>query len=63
MELKTKIQNIFCSLNENLTTFLYTLSLTAAKRKQSVYISRMLLKKNLGFSIWIYVFGFSRCNG
>ena len=23
----------------------------------------MLLKNNLGFSIWIYVFGFSRCNG
>ena len=23
----------------------------------------MLLKKNLGFSIWIYVFGFSWCNG
>ena len=23
----------------------------------------MLSKNNLGFSIWIYVFGFSRCNG
>ena len=23
----------------------------------------MLLKNNLGFSIWIYVFGFSQCNG
>ena len=23
----------------------------------------LLKKKNLGFSIWIYVFGFSRCNG
>ena len=23
----------------------------------------MLLKNNSGFSIWIYVFGFSRCNG
>ena len=53
MELKTKTQNIFCCLNENLTTFLYTLSLTGATRKQSVYISRMLLKKN-----WVLVFGF-----
>ena len=25
MKLKTKTQNIFCRLNENLTTFLYTL--------------------------------------
>ena len=42
---KFRIPNIFCCLNENLTTFLYTLSLTEATRKQSVYISRMLLKK------------------
>ena len=34
-------------------TFLYTLSLTEATRKQSVYISRILLKK-----IWVLVFGF-----
>ena len=40
-----RIPNISCCLNENLTTFLYTLSLTEATRKQSVYISRMLLKK------------------
>ena len=40
-----RIPNIFCCLNENLTTFLYTLSLTEATRKQSVYISRMLSKK------------------
>ena len=45
IKLNTKAQNIFCCLNENLTTFLYTLSLTEATRKQSVYISRMLLKK------------------
>ena len=42
---ESRIPNIFCCLNENLTTFLYTLSLTEATRKQSVYISRMLLKK------------------
>ena len=40
-----RIPNISCCLNENLTTFLNTLSLTEATRKQSVYISRMLLKK------------------
>ena len=47
-------------------------NLTGATRKQkekksflfeSVYKSRMLLKKNLGFRIWIYVFGFNQCNG
>ena len=32
MKLNTKTQNIFCGLNENLTTFLYTL--TGATRKQ-----------------------------
>ena len=39
IKLNTKIQNIFCRLNENLTTFLYTLTLTGAARKQSVYKS------------------------
>ena len=32
IKLNTKTQNIFCRLNENLTTFLYTL--TGATRKQ-----------------------------
>ena len=32
LKLNTKTQNIFCRLNENLTTFLYTL--TGATRKQ-----------------------------
>ena len=71
IKLNTKTQNIFCRLNENLTTFLYTLS--GAKRKQKekkkvfslkcIQKSNVIKKKNLGFSIWIYVFGFSRCNG
>ena len=51
----TKTQNIFCCVNESLTTFLYTL--TGGTRKQrekkkfsllnciSMYKSRMLLKK------------------
>ena len=57
MELKTKTQIIFCCLNENLTTFLYTLFDRLAlwqgqQENKSVYKSRMLLKKNLGFSFW-----------
>ena len=56
-----KIQNIFCCVNENLTTFLYTLTggdkKTEGEKKgflfKSVYKSRMLLKK-----IWVLVFSF-----
>ena len=53
----TKIQNIFCCVNENMMTFLYTLKFDGGDKKtegeksflfQSVYKSRMLLKK-LGF--------------
>ena len=56
MELKTKTQIIFCCLNENLTTFLYTLFDRLAlwqgqQENKSVYKSRMLLKK-----IWVLVF-------
>ena len=55
----TRIQNIFCRLNENLMTFLYTLTGATRKQKEkkvfffklNVYKSRMLLKKDLGFSI------------
>ena len=51
IKLNTKTQNIFCRFNENLTTFLYTL--TGATKNKSVYKSRMLLKK-----IWVLVFSF-----
>ena len=67
IKLNTKTQNIFCCLNENLTTFLYTL--TGATREQKerkkvfslkyIQKSNVIKKKNLGFIIWIYVFGFS----
>ena len=40
IKLNTKTQNIFCRLNENLTSFLYTL--TGATRKQKSNV----LKKN-----------------
>ena len=41
-KLNTKSQNIFCRLNENLTTFLYTL--TGATRKQKEKKKFSLLK-------------------
>ena len=53
----TKTQNIFCRLNENLMTFLYTLS--GAKRKQKekkkvfslkfIQKSNVIKKKEFGF--------------
>ena len=42
LKLNTKTQNIFCRLNENLTTFLYTL--TGATRKQKEKKKCSLLK-------------------
>ena len=57
IKLNTKTQNIFCHLNENLTTFLYTL--TGATRKKGEKKNSLLkciqkpnvIKNNLGFSI------------
>ena len=54
MKLKTKTQNIFCCLNENSTTFLYTLALTGATRKQKCIQKSNVIKK----IIWVLVFGF-----
>ena len=34
IKLNTKTQNIFCHLNENLTTFLYTLTGATKKQKE-----------------------------
>ena len=34
IKLNTKTQNIFCYLNENLTTFLYTLTGATKKQKE-----------------------------
>ena len=56
--LNSKTQNIFCCVNENLTTF-YKLwqgdKKTEGEKKISVYKSWMLLKRNLGFSIYYLV--------
>ena len=45
IKLNTKTQNIFCRLNENLTTFLYTL--TGATRKQKEKKSFLFKKSNV----------------
>ena len=69
IKINTKTRNISCRLNENLMTFLYTL--TGATRKQKEKKSFLFKESNkveccfkkLGFSIYFYVFGFSRSNG
>ena len=58
IKLNTKTQNIFCFVNENLTTFLYTLTGGTRKQKEKKKFSLLkciqksnVIKKNLGFSI------------
>ena len=58
MKLKTKTQNIFCCLNENLTTFLYTL-IRKQKEKKKVFSLKCIQKSNvIKKRIWVLVFGF-----
>ena len=47
IKLNTKTQNIFCRLNENLTTILYTL--TGATRKQKCIQKSNVIKIKIGF--------------
>ena len=62
IKLNTKTQNIFCRLNENLMTFLYTLS--GAKRKQKEkkksFLFKVYTKVECYYKkrIWVLVFGF-----
>ena len=58
IKLKTKTQNIFCFVNENLMTFLYTLIGGTRKQKEKKKFSLLkciqksnIIKKNLAFSI------------
>ena len=58
IKLNTKTQNIFCFVNEYLTTFLYTLTGGTRKQKEKKKFSFLkciqksnVIKKNLGFSI------------
>ena len=54
MKLKTKTQNIFCCLNENLTTFLCTLTLCHPDKKtKCIQKSNVIFKKK-----WVLVFSF-----
>ena len=56
IKLNPKTQNIFCRLNENLTTFLYTLTGATRKQKEKKKFSLLkciqklnVIKKNFGF--------------
>ena len=54
----TKTQNIFCCLNENLTTFIYTLT-RKQKEKKKVFSLKCIQKSNvIEKSTWVLVFGF-----
>ena len=59
MKLKTKTQNIFCHLNENLTTFLYTLTGATRKQKEkkNSLVNCIQKSKVMKKIIWDYVFG------
>ena len=57
----TKTQNISCRLNENLTTFLYTLTGATRKQKEKKKFSllKCIKKSNvIKKRIWVLVFGF-----
>ena len=60
MKLKTKTQNIFCRLNENLTTFLYTLTGATRKQKEKKVFSFKVYTKVKCYlkKIWILIFSF-----
>ena len=60
IKLNTKTQNIFCRLNENLMTFLYTLTGPTRKQKEKKEFSLLkCLKSNvIKRKIWVLVFSF-----
>ena len=60
MKLNTKPQNIFCRLNENLRTFLYTLTGGTRKQKEKKKFSLLKCKQksNVIEKIWVLVFSF-----
>ena len=56
----TKTQNIFCRLNENLMTFLYTLTGATRKQKEKKKFSLLKCIQKLNVMkkiIWVLVFG------
>ena len=59
IKLNTKTQNIFCHLNENLTTFLYTLTGGTRKQKEKkVFFLKVYTKVKCYFKNWVLVFSF-----
>ena len=59
IKLNTKTQNIFCRLNENLTTFLYTLTGGTRKQKEKKNsLLKCIQKTNVIFKNWVLVFSF-----
>ena len=60
IKLNTKSQNIFSRLNENLTTFLYTLIVATRKQKEKKKFSllKCIQKSNVIKKIWVLVFSF-----
>jgi hypothetical protein len=60
MRLNTKTQNIFCCVNENLTTFLYTLTGGTRKQKEKKKFSffKCIQKSNVIKKNCVLVFSF-----
>ena len=59
IKLNTKTQNIFCCVNENLTTFLYTLTGVTRKQKEKKKFSLLKCIQKLNVikkKIWVLVF-------
>ena len=58
IKLNTKTKNIFCRLNENLTTFLYTLTGAKKKRRKKFSLLKCIQKSNVVKKSWGLVFSF-----
>ena len=59
IKLNTKTQNIFCCVNENLTSFLYTLTGWTRKQKvKKVFSFKVYTKVECYFKKWVLVFSF-----
>ena len=58
IKLNTKTQNIFCPLNENLTTFLYTLTRKQKEKKSFLFKVYTKVECYLKKRIWVLVLGF-----
>jgi hypothetical protein len=60
IKLNTKTQNIFCFVNENWTTFLYTLTggTRQQKEKKKFSLLKCIQKLNVIKKNWVLVFSF-----